>query len=599
MSFTYGFYNSLNGDRKYNATHISRLFEGIINDGVFASIGDALQVTPNSGMTVNVGIGRAWFNNTWSDNDAIMPLTLDASEVVLNRIDAIVLEVRNSSDIRQNSIKILKGTPASSPANPTLIKTTGQYQYPLAYIYIGAGVTSITSGNITSKINTTECPTVKVVGVDGLIPLWEDEFNTWFAALQAQMSGDVATNLQNQINTNKNTEIANKTKYGTCSTASATVAKVATQANFSLVAGQITAIKFDNANTAAAMTLNINGTGAKAVYCCGAAVGADKIIANQLALLQYDGTYYQLLNPSDFASNTKLSSVAQTLLGTTEVDTALQRSIMAMNTINITSSQDWTVPKTGVYSVFIVGGGGAGGNGGLLTYGCGGSGGGGGQCLFLPAVALTKNQVVSCIIGAGGAKAATQATIGGAGGTTSFGTFASAVGGAGGGKGGTGGAGVGNGGVGTAGGGGGGYEGTTYAAAGFSGGDGSTGASGLGTGQAAGGGVGAATLYTTYANKPTFGLCPINGVIYGSGGGGGAGGGPSSTMARTGGAGGPGAGTGGNFNSYSSVTAGTDGVANRGGGGGGGGGSAYNSGTFQPGGNGGSGVIVISYLSNF
>ena len=39
MALTYGFYNSLNGDRKYNAMDISRLFDGLIKDGVFMSIG--------------------------------------------------------------------------------------------------------------------------------------------------------------------------------------------------------------------------------------------------------------------------------------------------------------------------------------------------------------------------------------------------------------------------------------------------------------------------------------------------------------------------------------------------------------------------------
>ena len=293
---TSGFYNSLAGDRKYNSVQISRLFEGIINDGVFASIGESLMVVASSGMTVNVGTGRAWFNNTWTDNDADIPLTLDAAEAILNRIDAIVLEVGSASDVRANTIKIVKGTPGSVPVAPTMIQTTGKYQYPLATIYVGAGVTSITSGNITSKINTTECPFVKVIGIEALTPIWENEFNTWFAALQAQMAGDVATNLQNQINTKSAIEIADKTKYGTCTTAAATVAKVVTQTEFSFVTGAIVGVTFTNLNTAANPTLNINATGAKAVQCCGVAAVSGQI--PKMAAFQYDGTYFQLLNPA-------------------------------------------------------------------------------------------------------------------------------------------------------------------------------------------------------------------------------------------------------------------------------------------------------------
>lgn len=39
MAFTYGFFNSLNGDRKYTAEQLSSIFDGLITDGVFDSIG--------------------------------------------------------------------------------------------------------------------------------------------------------------------------------------------------------------------------------------------------------------------------------------------------------------------------------------------------------------------------------------------------------------------------------------------------------------------------------------------------------------------------------------------------------------------------------
>ena len=44
MALTSGFYNSINGDRTYNAEQMSSIFDGIINDGVFASIGKVFQV---------------------------------------------------------------------------------------------------------------------------------------------------------------------------------------------------------------------------------------------------------------------------------------------------------------------------------------------------------------------------------------------------------------------------------------------------------------------------------------------------------------------------------------------------------------------------
>lgn len=222
---SYGFYNSLNGDRRYNATHFSSIFDGIIKDGVFMSIGDALIVSANENMTINVGEGKAWFNHTWTLNDSILPLDVEISEMVLNRIDAVVLEVNSNDAVRANSIKIVRGTPASEPVNPTLINEELIHQYPLAYIYVGAGVTEITQANITNMVGTSECPFItgvlETIEIDPLVAQWEARFDellsmgdmeltefiltnetafvNWFENVKNQLSEDAAGNLQLQI----------------------------------------------------------------------------------------------------------------------------------------------------------------------------------------------------------------------------------------------------------------------------------------------------------------------------------------------------------------------------------------------------------------
>lgn len=117
MSVTCGFYNSLNGDRKYDAMQISSIFDGLIIDGVFASIGTAFAVKAAGGLTLNIGIGKAWFNHSWTLNDSILPMEASESEVLLDRIDAVVLEVNGMESVRDNTIKIVKGTPSSAPVN--------------------------------------------------------------------------------------------------------------------------------------------------------------------------------------------------------------------------------------------------------------------------------------------------------------------------------------------------------------------------------------------------------------------------------------------------------------------------------------------------
>jgi|GEM_PF-4605315 len=99
------------------------------------------------------------------------------------------------------------------------------------------------------------------------------------------------------INTNMDTIDANihTILSGTCATAAATAAKVVVLSGFVLEANEILEVVFANVNTVAAATLNVNSTGAIAVYCNGSVVSASQM--PKMPLLQYDGTYWQLLNP--------------------------------------------------------------------------------------------------------------------------------------------------------------------------------------------------------------------------------------------------------------------------------------------------------------
>lgn len=236
MAITSGFFNSVNGDRKYDARQMSALFSGVINDGVFMSIGTAFTVQAGEGNTVMVGIGKAWFNDIWVLNDAILPMTLPDAEVLLNRYDAIVIEVDDSDAVRDGTIKIVTGTPATSPTKPEMISTLDTHQYPLAYIYRGKGTTAITQSDITSMIGTSSCPYItgilEVMKIDNIVAQWEAQFSdwmtgektefynwrdteqtnfynwrdtekakyvAWMAEIHGLVDGETATNLANQI----------------------------------------------------------------------------------------------------------------------------------------------------------------------------------------------------------------------------------------------------------------------------------------------------------------------------------------------------------------------------------------------------------------
>ena len=185
MAITSGFFNAVNHDRLYDATHFSSIFNGIINDGVFMSVGNALMVKPSSNNDITIDIGRCWFDGTWMYNDAILPMTTTAANAILDRIDAVVVEVNHSDSVRDTTIKMVDGVAASTAARPTLTKTNVIKQYPLAYIYRKAGSTTINQADITNMVGTSECPYVtgilKTIDATQLIAQWQDQWNIWYS----------------------------------------------------------------------------------------------------------------------------------------------------------------------------------------------------------------------------------------------------------------------------------------------------------------------------------------------------------------------------------------------------------------------------------
>lgn len=196
MSVSSGFFNSLNGDRKYNAAQMSAIFDGLIIDGVFASIGTAFAVKAAGGLIVNVGVGKAWFDHTWTVNDSILPMTAPEAEVLLDRIDAVVLEVNGMESVRENTIKFVKGNPSSAPSRPTLTNEGNVHQYPLCYIYRKYGTAVINQADITPMVGTESTPFVtgilQTVSLDELLGKWQDELDRFTDARSQEVDDWIA-----------------------------------------------------------------------------------------------------------------------------------------------------------------------------------------------------------------------------------------------------------------------------------------------------------------------------------------------------------------------------------------------------------------------
>lgn len=146
MAIKYGFFNSVNGDRKYNAEDIGKYLHGIVSSGVYPDSMTTLQVLAGDGMQVQVQAGRAMLDYHYMENDSTLVLTL-ANGGAQDRIDAIVARLDLSNRLCEIAVK--EGTPAAEPVAPTMTRTDVKKEYMLASVYVTKLVTAITQEDIT------------------------------------------------------------------------------------------------------------------------------------------------------------------------------------------------------------------------------------------------------------------------------------------------------------------------------------------------------------------------------------------------------------------------------------------------------------------
>lgn len=210
-------FNSINGDRKYKSEDFASYFASFIGDGVFPNPSTGLQVIDNNDMSVAVQAGKGWIKGYFYQNTDDFILKIDLADSLLNRIDRVVLRLDYNK--RAVNLFIKKGTFASSPVAPLLQRDADIYELGLADVYVRAGVISIIQSNITDlRLDSTYCGivhgTVDQVDVTTIFnqyttkfKLKEEEFETefeeWIEQLKDVLEGDVAGNLLNLINTNK------------------------------------------------------------------------------------------------------------------------------------------------------------------------------------------------------------------------------------------------------------------------------------------------------------------------------------------------------------------------------------------------------------
>ena len=204
MAQKYGFFNSVNNDRVYDASDVARFLSKFFTNGIF---NNSLAVSSNDNMTVSVATGNANINGYGYENTETLVLDIDEADSELSRIDSVI--VRLDLTNRQITAMILQGQYATIPSQPSITRSGNIYDLRLANISIPADATRITTDMITDTRFGSDCGNVTqaVLELDTseIFAQYQAYFENWFANLQDQLDDNQAGHLQNEIDTINNT----------------------------------------------------------------------------------------------------------------------------------------------------------------------------------------------------------------------------------------------------------------------------------------------------------------------------------------------------------------------------------------------------------
>ena len=148
----------------YNAQDVMKYYAGR-NSGVFET-GENLKVSANGGLEIRVNSGMGWLSRDYVAsvafwNESVDYLMVDAGHDTYDRIDLVVVSWNFIQQEQNPSLIIRKGTPASSPAVPSLVNNSSTIEIALARINVGKGDIELSDSDIVDlRGDDTYCPMV-------------------------------------------------------------------------------------------------------------------------------------------------------------------------------------------------------------------------------------------------------------------------------------------------------------------------------------------------------------------------------------------------------------------------------------------------------
>lgn len=209
-------------DRAKDSQVLARMLGRLFGNGVFPTPATGMQVIAGDGtMEVIIKAGSILIDGHIGieDQDRTLQFTAASSQ---DRIDRVVARLDLNISQRDIDLYIIQGTPGSSPVAPSLTFNSSVHELCLANVFIPKNTNQISNERIVDTRLDSEVCGLVVTDPDGIDTSemfhqiqaaydsfvsqeteWQAEqkatFDTWFAALHTELSGDVAGNLQNQL----------------------------------------------------------------------------------------------------------------------------------------------------------------------------------------------------------------------------------------------------------------------------------------------------------------------------------------------------------------------------------------------------------------
>ena len=184
---------------EYTAADLYRLISLLVGNGVYMN--ELAPTATNENMSITHGVGHAWINGVAYWNTTPFVLDIATADGSLNRYDSLMLRLDLS--VNETYAVIVQGAYATSPTPPACTRNAETFDLKLCNIYVPAGCTKITQGQITdTRLDSSVCG-VPVFPVEHLdMTSFYRQIATDLANFQQKNEADFTAWVEDQKDTN-------------------------------------------------------------------------------------------------------------------------------------------------------------------------------------------------------------------------------------------------------------------------------------------------------------------------------------------------------------------------------------------------------------